>query len=227
MTDLVTVSGAAKAFGGKSLLDIGALTLRAGDLIVLTGDNGSGKTTLLKMLAGLEHADRMRLRFDGFEADARTYPRELRHAIVYVHQHPYLFNTSIADNIRYGLRLRGLAAVERERRVGDAIAWAGVAHLLDVAPRKLSGGEKQRVALARAKVLEPRVLLVDEPTASLDAQARMQVIELLRKTATGENCVVVACHDRELMELSGARRWHLEGGRIMGSDPGVTSSPSR
>jgi len=214
VNELVKISGAAKSFGGKSLIDIAALTLRAGDLIVLTGDNGSGKTTLLKMLAGLEHADRMSLRFDGLEADAGSYPRELRHVIVYVHQHPYLFNTSIADNIRYGLRLRDLAAAERERRVRDAIEWAGVGHLLDVAPRRLSGGEKQRVALARAKVLEPRVLLVDEPTASLDAQARIQVIELLRKTATGENCVVVACHDRELMELAGARRWHLQGGRI-------------
>ena len=214
MTDLVAVSGAAKAFAGKSLLDIAELRLRAGDLIVLTGDNGSGKTTLLKMLAGLERPDRMRLVFDGFEADAQSYPRELRRAIVYVHQHPYLFNTSIADNIRYGLKLRGLPSDELERRVGEAIAWAGVGHLLGVAPRKLSGGEKQRVALARAKVLGPRVLLVDEPTASLDAQARVQVIELLRKTATGDNCVVVACHDRELMELAGARRWHLEGGRV-------------
>ena len=95
-----------------------------------------------------------------------------------------------------------------------AIEWAGVGHLLQVPPRRLSGGEKQRVALARAKVLDPRVLLVDEPTASLDAQARAQVIELLRKTATGDNCVVVACHDRELMELGGARRWHLAGGKI-------------
>ena len=216
MSGLLAVTGVAKAFAGKSLLDIDSLTLQAGDLIVLTGDNGSGKTTLLKMLAGLERPDRMRLAFDGLHADAEAYPRELRRAIVYVHQHPYLFNTSIADNIRYGLRLRGMAAAERERRVNDAIAWAGVGHLLDVAPRKLSGGEKQRVALARAKVLDPRVLLVDEPTASLDAQARVQVIELLRKTATGENCVIVACHDRELIELAGARRWHLEEGRIRG-----------
>ena len=217
MSALVTVTDAAKAFAGKSLLDIDSLALQAGDLIVLTGDNGSGKTTLLKMLAGLERPDRMRLAFDGLQADAQAYPRELRRAIVYVHQHPYLFNTSIADNIRYGLRLRGMAAAERERRVNDAIAWAGVGHLLDVAPRNLSGGEKQRVALARAKVLEPRVLLVDEPTASLDAQARVQVIELLRKTATGENCVVVACHDRELIELAGARRWHLGGGKVSGT----------
>lgn len=214
MNPLVSIGEAAKAHAGKSLLDVGALALDAGDLIVLTGDNGSGKTTLLKMLAGLERADRLRLRFDGLEATAASYPRELRRTIVYVHQHPYLFNTSIADNIRYGLRLRKMADEECERRVSDAIAWAGVGHLLQVEPRRLSGGERQRVALARAKVLEPRVLLVDEPTASLDAQARAQVIDLLRKTATGDNCVVVACHDRELIDLEGARRWHLEDGKI-------------
>lgn len=217
MTSLVAVGAAAKAYDGKPLLDLGPLALAAGDLIVLSGDNGSGKSTLLKMLAGLEPADRLQMRFDGMEASAARYPRELRRHIVYVHQHPYLFNTSIADNIRYGLRLRGVERAERERRVNDAIAWAGVGHLLRIDPRRLSGGEKQRVALARAKVLDPRVLLVDEPTASLDAQARAQVIELLRKTATGDNCVVVACHDRELMELEGARRWHLEGGKIVTS----------
>src|SRR5258706_15668997 len=102
------------------------------------------------------------------------------------------------------------------RRPAEAIAWAGVGHLLGVEPRKLSGGEKQRVALARVKALEPRVLLVDEPTANLDAPARAQVIDLLRKTAPGENCVIVACHDRELVELDGARRWHLEGGKVTG-----------
>ena len=214
MSALLEAGSITKRFGTKALLDTGPLSMHAGDLIVLTGDNGSGKTTLLKIIAGLERADRMSLAFDGLRADERGYPGELRRSIVYVHQHHYLFASSIAANIRYGLRMRGLDAAERERRVGEAIAWAGVEGLAEVAPQRLSGGEKQRVALARAKVLEPRVMLVDEPTASLDAQARAQVISLLRKTATGENCVLVACHDRELIELAGARRWHLEGGRI-------------
>ena len=219
MSALLHLGQARKRYGEKALLDVGPTTLGEGDLIVLTGDNGSGKTTLLKIIAGLEHADAIRLRFGALEATERHYPGELRRAIVYVHQHPYLFNTSIADNIRYGLKVRGVDAQERERRVAEALAWAGVEHLAGVEPRRLSGGEKQRVALARAKVLEPRVLLVDEPTANLDAQSRVQVIELLRKTATGENCVVVACHDRELIELEGARRWHLAAGRIEPEGP--------
>ena len=214
MSELVTVSGIVKSFGTKRLLDVGPLTLSEGELIIVTGDNGSGKTTLLKILAGLEHGERFGMRFDGLEARGSSYPRELRREIVYVHQHPYLFNTSIADNIRYGLKLRDLSREERERRVAEAIAWAGVGEVVHVPPRRLSGGEKQRVALARARVLEPRVLLVDEPTANLDAPSRALMIDLLRRTGTGKNCVVVACHDRELIELEGARRWHIKDGRI-------------
>ena len=214
MTPIVSISRVAKAYAGRRLLDVGPLELGRGELIVLSGANGSGKSTLLKIIAGLEHADALGLRCNGVTADGRRYPRELRRVIVYVHQHPYLFNTSIAANVRYGLAIRGTAAEERERRVDAAIDWAGVRHLQHVPPARLSGGEKQRVALARAQVLHPRVLLVDEPTANLDTQARAQVIELLQRTATGDNCVVVACHDRELLELPAAKRWHLVGGKI-------------
>jgi len=156
MSALVSISHARKAYAGKPLLDVGALELAPGDLIVLSGDNGSGKSTLLKIMAGLEPADSLRMRCDGLEAGESRYPRELRRRIVYVHQHPYLFNTSIADNIRYGLKLRRAPADVRERRLEEAIAWAGVSHLRTVPPARLSGGEKQRVALARARVLDPR-----------------------------------------------------------------------
>ena len=121
MSVIVQVEEASKRYGEKDLLRVGPLALAAGDLIVLTGDNGSGKSTLLKMLAGLEPGDRLRMRFDGIEATEVSYPAELRRAIIYVHQHPYLFNTSIADNIRYGLKLRSLPHAERERRVREAI----------------------------------------------------------------------------------------------------------
>ena len=215
MSPLLQVEELRKRVGDRELLAARGLALDPGELVVLTGDNGSGKTTLLKILAGLEHADRLRMRFEGVDASERRYPAGLRRRIVYVHQHPYLFNSSVRANLEYGLRLRALAPQERERRVQEAMAWANLAQVAQVAPRRLSGGEKQRVALARVHVLEPRAMLVDEPTANLDAASRAQVIELLRATATGDNCVLVACHDRELIDLPGARRWHLEAGRIV------------
>ena len=102
----------------------------------------------------------------------------------------------------------------RQQAAQDAITWAGLAHVADVAPKRLSGGEKQKVALARAKVLTPRLLLVDEPTANLDRAARQQIVALLRQTASSNNCVVVACHDREIIDLPGITRLHLEAGKI-------------
>jgi tungstate transport system ATP-binding protein len=211
---LLSVGRLAKTFSGRPLLDVSGLVFEAGSLYVLSGDNGAGKTTLLRILAGLAPADEFHFRFDGGEFTGREYPAWLRRKIIYVHQHPYLFNTGIKANIAYGLRVRDVDAALREHAVLAAIEWAGVAHLSDVPPGQLSGGEKQRVALARAKVLEPRVLLVDEPAANLDSAARAQVLELLRQTTSDNNCVVVACHDREMLDLPGVKRLHIDAGRV-------------
>jgi tungstate transport system ATP-binding protein len=131
-----------------------------------------------------------------------------------MHQHPYLFRTSVRDNIAYGLRARGVAHDEIERRVGAALGWAGIVHVQDTAPEKLSGGEVQRVALARAKVLEPDLLLLDEPTSNLDGHAREQVIALIGELAAEGRSVVMVCHDRELINLPGVVRWKLGDGQL-------------
>jgi tungstate transport system ATP-binding protein len=103
---------------------------------------------------------------------------------------------------------------EIERRVGAALGWAGIVHVQDTAPEKLSGGEVQRVALARAKVLEPELLLLDEPTSNLDGHAREQVIALIGELAAEGRSVVMVCHDRELINLPGVVRWKLGDGRL-------------
>jgi len=212
---LLEVRGLVTRFGERQILDVAALDLDNGRHYVLTGGNGAGKSTLLRVLAGLQPADVQAFRYAGKAIDLARYPRWLRHEIVYVHQHPYLFNTSVAANFGYGLAAQGVARGEREPRVRAAIEWAGVAHLLRVPPWKLSGGEKQRVALARAWVVQPRVLLLDEPTANLDAEARGQVLELLQEIARGDTCVVVACHDREIIDMPYVEVLHLEGGRLV------------
>lgn len=211
---LLSVEAIRKTFGARQVLDVERLRINAGVSYVLTGENGSGKTTLLRILAGLESAEVGACRFAGQAVDLSLYPDWLRREVIYVHQHPYLFRTSVAENIAYGLRARGLRAALREPLVQEAIAWAGVGHLLDVQPHKLSGGEKQRVALARARVLKPHLFLLDEPTANLDAEARQQAMALIRDLCDANSAVVLSCHDREIIELPHMHRLHMEKGRI-------------
>jgi tungstate transport system ATP-binding protein len=125
-----------------------------------------------------------------------------------------MFSTSVADNIGYGLRARGEPKAAVERAVEEAIAWAGVGHARGTDPSRLSGGEKQRVALARAKVLRPKLLLLDEPTANLDGPAREQVIALIPTLLEAGSSVVMACHDRDLIGLPGVKRLKLRDGHI-------------
>jgi tungstate transport system ATP-binding protein len=125
-----------------------------------------------------------------------------------------MFSTSVARNIAYGLLGRGEPKAKVAQAVGEAMAWAGVERLRDTDPAQLSGGEKQRVALARARVLHPKLLLLDEPTANLDGAAREQVIALIPQLLEAGASVVMACHDRDLIGLPGVRRIKLRDGHL-------------
>ena len=214
MSTLLTLHGLRKRIGARTLFDIDTLAIEAASAYVLTGVNGAGKSTLLRTLAGLDRCDACTVEFDGHGMPLYPYPKALRRAIVFVHQHPILFSTSVAHNIAYGLLARGESARSVAPQVEEAMAWAGVAHLRDTAPARLSGGEKQRVALARARVLQPRLLLLDEPTANLDGLAREQVISLIPTLLEQGSSVVMACHDRDLIGLPGIRRLKLRDGHL-------------
>ena len=203
-----------KSFGERTLLDLGPFAINDGEAYVITGDNGAGKTTLLRILAGLEPGGIAGFEFRSVPLTHGRLPDNVRHDIVYVHQHPYLFHTTVVHNIGYGLAARGIDGAERGRLVEEAIAWAGVDHVRGVPPARLSGGEKQRVALARARVLKPRLFLLDEPTANLDGEARAQALALIRQLLQNNSSLLIACHDRELLELPGIRRFHLEHGKL-------------
>jgi ABC-type sugar transport systems, ATPase components len=138
---LLAVAGLAKSFADRRLLAIETLSLSAGERYVLTGENGSGKSTLLRILAGIDAPDGGSGHFREHRFDWHPYPDWLRREVIYVHQQPYLFHTSVAENIAYGLRARGIEASERERLVRAAIAWARLGHLLRTPPQKLSGGK--------------------------------------------------------------------------------------
>lgn len=207
--NLLELQGLRKAFGDRLLFDIPQLVLERGKSYVVTGSNGVGKTTLLRILAGLENAEMASYRFDERRV-AMPDIVTLAPAIIYMHQHPYLFHSSVAANIAYGLKGKGFPKAEIVRRVEAEMTWAGLDAVAKVPPSRLSGGEKQRVALARARVLKPRLLLLDEPTANLDISARRQVVELIARMGDEDSCVLVATHDRELIEQPWSGRFALE-----------------
>jgi ABC-type sugar transport system ATPase subunit len=178
-----------KSGGGVS--DV-SLSIEAGELFVLVGPSGCGKSTLLRLIAGLESPDRGEIRFG--EADGA----DRRDLIAMVFQSHALYpHMSAFDNIAFPLRLRHVAKAEIQRRVAEAAELAALRIDLARRPAELSGGERQRVALARALVRQPRVILMDEPLSSLDAQLRgrlrVELKEFQRRTG---RTVVYVTHDQ-------------------------------
>lgn len=156
-----------KEYNGRRVLDIDLLDVRRGEVLGLVGPSGSGKSTLLRLLNFLEPPSAGEIRFLSSPFGAgNEIPLALRRNVTTVFQRPMLLDRSVWDNVTYGLKLRGLNHFEQA--VQCVLEEVGLAQLAHSRARTLSGGEAQRVALARAMVLEPAVLLLDEPTANLD-----------------------------------------------------------
>lgn len=204
-----------KHFDRRLILDIDELALERGRSYLITGSNGAGKTTLLRILAGLESADIQNFSFEGKQLLAGEIIQHLAPRVIYMHQHPYLFNTSVAANITFGLKANHVPHHLHKQLLDDALTWSGVEAVANTSPQKLSGGEKQRVALARARVLSPEILLLDEPTANLDEHARQQVNDLIRQMCDNNHCVVIATHDPELIALENAIHWRLHHAKLL------------
>ncbi|MDY7575736.1 energy-coupling factor ABC transporter ATP-binding protein [Actimicrobium sp. CCI2.3] len=221
MSALLTIDGLQLRFGERLLIDIEHLDIAPSSAYVLTGANGSGKSSLLRILCGLQAARIESAYFMGKPVTLSPYPAPLRDAILYVHQHPVMFSTTVEANVGYGLAARGVAKAALRQRVAEAMEWAGILHLHGTQPQHWSGGEKQRVALARARVLQPQLLLLDEPTANLDGPAREQVIGLIPTLLAEGRSVIMACHDRDLIGLPGVRRLKLKDGRLTMREPAM------
>ena len=208
--------------GERVILHNIGLQFRPGELTLLTGHNGSGKTTLFRILAGLEKPQAARLGIAGQEYSWSRCYRQLRSQICYLHQHPYLFDCSVFDNIAYGLKRKGLRHGEVQKKVAEALELIGLTHLAQRHSSELSGGEKQRAAIARAWVLAPRLMLLDEPVANLDKRARQQCYELIQQLQAQQIGVVFTSHDPVSGRLQLDRHIHLYDGRL--SDKTVQTS---
>ena len=202
----------------RRILEVDELSIHKGETLAIVGPNGAGKSTLLLVLAGLLHPDRGSILVEGVPV---VPARELayRRRIGLVFPAPLLLSTSVFGNVAAGLRFRGIGAVETRLRVEHWLERLSIAHLRDRPASQLSSGEAQRTSLARALVLDPQMLLLDEPFVALDSATRAQLLddfERLRSEAPTTR-VLVTHHLHEAVRL-GDRLAILLDGRIRQCD---------
>jgi putative spermidine/putrescine transport system ATP-binding protein/spermidine/putrescine transport system ATP-binding protein len=214
----VEVEAVAKAFGPVTVLDGVTLRFRQGSFTSLLGPSGSGKTTLLRIIAGFVRPDHGIVRIGG--RDVTAMPVHARNIGMVFQSYALFPHLTVAQNVAFGLKRRGIRGAEAARRIEAALALVRLPGFADRYPRELSGGQQQRVALARAIVIEPSVLLLDEPLSALDRKLRqaMQVELLAIQRGTGLTTIFVTHDQEEALALSDHVAI-LDRGRIVQAGP--------
>ncbi len=207
--------------GGATALSDVNLEIGRGEFSVITGPSGAGKSTLLRLLLRQELPTAGQVIVNGRNVGALPPHKvsELRRSIGVVFQDFKLIRRKTAlENVAYVLNVAGLSRAEQKRRAYAALRGVGLHHRLNVLPPALSGGEQQRVAIARAVVNEPELLLADEPTGNLDPDLAVEIMRLFREINARGTTVLVATHDRDLIERMQRRTIVLGQGKLV--DPG-------
>ena len=206
--------------GARSVLAGASLEVGRGEVVALMGASGSGKTTILRAIAGIEPFERGALTVDGVAvaegpSDASAIG-QLRRKVGMVFQFHCLFeHMSALQNIWLApVHVHRIAQLAAESRARELLKMLGVEHRAQALPRELSGGEAQRVAIARALATDPPVLLMDEPTASLDPARRTELTSLLHSRVSRQRTLVIATHDEEFARTTATRVLYVREGRI-------------
>jgi tungstate transport system ATP-binding protein len=197
MKPIITAFQLKKKYDGKSVLDIDNFEVEEGRITAVIGPSGSGKTTLLSIMNGIERPDGGKVVFKGSEfSETSSYGKEAVMSMSMVFQKPVMFNTSVFNNIAYGLRARKMDKDIIKERLSEAASWVGLSDLLKQKAVTLSGGEAGRVSVARAMIVRPDILLMDEPTANLDP-SNVSIIEDMIRRANKDygTTVIIVTHN--------------------------------
>jgi cobalt/nickel transport system ATP-binding protein len=221
MSNVFDVNNLTFRYESVTALDHVRLAIEPGKRVALLGANGSGKSTLLRLLDALYFPDSGSISFHGqpigphrFEDDEFAFDFRRRVGRVFQNPEVQLFNPTVFDEIAFApLQLRWSKG-EIVRRVDQMLDMLEIRHLKNRPPHRLSGGEKKRVAIASVLVLDPEVLLLDEPTAALDPRSQSQIIDLLIGWGDGSKTVITATHDLGLVEDIADYCFVLQNGRI-------------
>lgn len=209
----IFIDGIVKRYGDATIIDHLSLNIDHGEFFTLLGPSGCGKTTLLRMIAGFIIPDEGRLVLDG--VDITRLPAHKRETGMVFQDYALFPDKTVFDNVAYGLRVRKQTSAVIAEKVARMLERVELAHLAKRYPAELSGGQRQRVALARALVIEPRVLLMDEPLSNLDAKLRIQMRDVIRQLQQESNITAIfVTHDQEEALSMSDRIALLRNGRI-------------
>lgn len=204
--------------GGVMALSDVTLDIEKGEFVFITGSSGAGKSTLLRLLLRQERPTQGQVVVNGRnvgEIPSSKVP-DLRRSIGVVFQDFRLISRKTAlENVAYVLNVAGHSRAEQKRRAYNALKSVGLNHRLHTLPHVLSGGEKQRLAIARAVVCEPELLLADEPTGNLDPDLAVEIMRMFREINARGTTVVVATHDRDLIQRMQRRTLVIKGGKLV------------
>ncbi|WP_114764417.1 energy-coupling factor ABC transporter ATP-binding protein [Vibrio rhodolitus] len=210
MTIKLTAQQVSMRFKDRVLFHIPELTIGPNDAIYLRGDNGVGKTTLLKILSGLLKPTTGRVVAPNDNFIQRLFPRSGRRNVVYLHQSPYLFDGTVYENVAYGIRFQKISGQDKRAKVINALRRVGLETLADEHISVLSGGEKQRVAMARAWILTPSILLMDEPSASLDQESIDRLVILAKDLLKKGSSIVITSHQKNALTDLCRKQWWIK-----------------
>lgn len=209
----------------QQAIDDLSLTIEQGERIALLGPNGSGKSSLLRILAGLSFAQQGRVQAFGQGLDEATLSRaennyafRQRVGMVFQNADVQLFNATVLDEVAFGPLQLGWDNEQVLSRVDDMLIRFGIDKLKERAPYRLSGGEKKRLALASVLVMEPEVLLLDEPLAALDPSSQDRMLAFLAEQKGSGRTLIIATHDRDNLPSIADRTIVLERGRLVADD---------
>ncbi|MDE1237302.1 energy-coupling factor ABC transporter ATP-binding protein [Vibrio aestuarianus] len=210
MTVNITAQQLSMRFKDRVLFHIPTLSIGPNDAIYLKGDNGVGKTTLLKILSGLLKPTTGYLN----NPSSRWYQyfgfRQSQKDVIYLHQSPYLFDGTVFQNVVYGIRYQSISAKHKRAEVITALRMVGLETLADEHISVLSGGEKQRVAMARAWILKPSILLMDEPSASLDQESIERLVIMAKDLLKRGASLVITSHQTNALTNLCHKQWWIK-----------------
>ena len=196
MSHAVIIKEAVKKYGDFTALNGVSLDIKPGEFFTLLGPSGCGKTTLLRMIAGFNTVDGGEIYFD--EKQLNNVPAHKRDIGMVFQNYAIFPHLTVAENVAYGLKAKKVPKDQIEKRVEEALELVQILKLKDRKPNELSGGQQQRVALARAFVIEPSVLLMDEPLSNLDAKLRVQMRTVIKKLQRRLGITTIyVTHDQE------------------------------